>query len=140
MKAAENRLPDPVEAAPSINIGNLGAAVRQIRHVTWMLAVMIALNIMSQFYRSSNGVIAPELMADLGIDAGDIGWSSGSFFFIFALLQIPIGVLFDRYGVRRVVSSMLIFAVIGSLLFAFAQSVGPMIAGRFLIGLGFAGG
>lgn len=86
--------------------------MRQIRHVTLMLAVMIALAIMSQFFRSSNGVIAPELMSDLRIDAGDIGWSSGSFFVIFALLQIPIGVLFDRYGVRLVVSTMLVFAVI----------------------------
>ena len=140
MKAAENRLPDPVEAASSITIGNFGAAVRQIRHVTLMLAVMIALAIMSQFFRSSNGVIAPELMSDLSIDAGDIGWSSGSFFVIFALLQIPIGVLFDRYGVRLVVSTMLVFAVIGSLLFAIAESIGPLVAGRFLIGLGFAGG
>ncbi len=140
MKAAESRLPEPVEAASSITIGTFGAAVRQIRHVSWMLAVMIALAIMSQFFRSSNGVIAPELMVDLSIDAGDIGWSSGSFFVIFALLQIPIGVLFDRYGVRRVVSSMLVFAVVGSLIFAVASSIGPLIAGRFLIGLGFAGG
>lgn len=140
MKAAENRLPDPVEAAPSITIGTLGAAVRQVPHVSLMLTVMIALAIMSQFYRSSNGVIAPDLMAELSIDAGDIGWSSGAFFFIFALLQIPIGVLFDRYGVRLIVSSMLIFAVIGSLIFAAADSISPLVAGRFLIGLGFAGG
>jgi len=105
-----------------------------------MLVVMIALAIMSQFYRSSNGVIAPELMSDLGIDSRDIGWSSGSFFVIFALLQIPIGVFFDRFGVRRVLSSMLIFAVIGSLVFAFSHSITSLIAGRFLIGLGFAGG
>jgi predicted MFS family arabinose efflux permease len=110
------------------------------RQAGLMLGVMIALAIMSQFYRSSNGVIAPELMHELGIDARDIGWSSGAFFVIFALLQIPIGVLFDRYGVRRVLSSMMIFAVIGSCLFAVAQSIGPLVVGRFLIGLGFAGG
>ncbi len=137
---AESRLPDEVETARSLTLGNLGATVRQVRHVSLMLAVMIALAIMSQFYRSSNGVIAPELMADLSIGVGDIGWSSGSFFVIFALLQIPIGVLFDRYGVRRVLSAMLIFAVIGSWIFAVSQSIGPLVVGRFLIGLGFAGG
>ena len=81
--------------------------------VNVMLYVMIALAILSQFFRSSNGVIAPDLMAEMHVDASAIGLSSGAFFVIFAVLQIPIGVLFDRYGARTVVSAMLIFAVIG---------------------------
>ncbi len=105
-----------------------------------MLATMIVLAVLSQFFRSSNGVIAPEMMAELHVDAGAIGLSSGAFFVIFALLQIPIGVLFDRYGPRRVVSAMLWFAVLGSCVFALAQSLELLVAGRFLIGLGFAGG
>lgn len=108
--------------------------------VNVMLAAMIVLAVLSQFFRSSNGVIAPEMMAELHFDAQAIGLSSGAFFVVFALLQVPIGVLFDRYGPRRVVSAMLIFAVIGSGLFAVAHSLGLLVAGRFLIGLGFAGG
>lgn len=108
--------------------------------VNAMLAAMITLAVLSQFFRSSNGVIAPEMMHELGIDAHAIGLSSGAFFVIFALLQIPIGVLFDRYGVRNVVSGMLVFAIVGSAIFAVASSLGPLVAGRFLIGLGFAGG
>ncbi|MEQ8397809.1 MFS transporter [Thalassobaculum sp.] len=111
-----------------------------LSRVNIMLVVMIALAVLSQFFRSSNGVIAPEMMAEMHVDASAIGLSSGAFFVIFAVLQIPIGVLFDRYGARHVVSSMLIFAVIGSCLFAVAQSIGMLVAGRFLIGLGFAGG
>jgi len=110
------------------------------QQVSIMLTAMIVLAVLSQFFRSSNGVIAPELMHELAFDAQAIGLSSGAFFVIFALLQVPIGVLFDSYGVRRVVSGMLIFAVIGSVLFATADSLGPLVAGRFLIGLGFAGG
>lgn len=110
------------------------------QQVTVMLAVMIVLAVLSQFFRSSNGVIAPEMMHELQFDAQAIGLSSGAFFVIFALLQVPIGVLFDRYGPRRVVSGMLVFAVVGSVLFAAADSLGPLVAGRFLIGLGFAGG
>ncbi len=140
IKTAEQRLSEPGEAVSAFAMSAISGAARQARHTTVMLAVMIALAIMSQFYRSSNGVIAPELMNDLGINASEIGWSSGSFFVIFAILQIPIGVLFDRYGVRRVLASMLIFAVIGSLAFASSHSIGALVAGRFLIGLGFAGG
>lgn len=109
-------------------------------HVNVMLAAMIVLAVLSQFFRSSNGVIAPEMMNELNIDAQAIGLSSGAFFVLFAVLQIPIGVLFDRYGPRLVVSSMLVFAIAGSVIFALAHTLGPLVAGRFLIGLGFAGG
>src|SRR3546814_8637513 len=92
----------------------MGAATRPREHagpmtrVNAMLAAMIALAVLSQFYRSSNGVIAPEMMHEMNVDAHAIGLSSGAFFVIFAILQIPIGVLFDRYGPRRVVSGMLV--------------------------------
>jgi len=115
---------DPGRVAPSIVV---------------MLAVMIALAIMSQFFRSSNGVIATELMQDIGVDIGTLGVISGSFFIIFAVLQIPIGVFLDRFGTRRVIPVMLMLAVAGSWLFAVAQSGGGLMAGRFLIGFGFAG-
>jgi predicted MFS family arabinose efflux permease len=140
MKSGDPRLPEAARTAAALAIGGFGETMSRARQAGFMLAVMIALAIMSQFYRSSNGVIAPELMLQLGIDSRDIGWSSGSFFVIFAILQIPIRVFFDRYGVRRVLSTMLIFAVIGSLVFATAQSIGPLVTGRFLVGLGFAGG
>ncbi len=122
----------------SRNGGRAGVMVPD--RVTIMLVTMIVLAVISQFFRSSNGVVAPILMEELTIDAAAIGLSSGAFFVIFAVLQIPIGVLFDRYGARTVVSSMLIFAVLGSVLFALAESAEVLVAGRFLIGLGFAGG
>jgi predicted MFS family arabinose efflux permease len=112
----------------------------QLQRVTIMLWIMVVLAVLSQFYRSSNGVIAPQIMAEMQIDAAAIGLSSGAFFLIFAALQIPIGVLFDKYGARLVVSTMLIFSILGSVIFALAQSVEALVAGRFLIGLGLAGG
>ena len=112
----------------------------RVKRVTVMLWTMIVLAVLSQFYRSSNGVIAPQIMAEMHLDAAVIGLSSGAFFLIFAALQIPIGVLFDKYGARLVVSSMLVFSIIGSALFAVAHSVEALVAGRFLIGLGLAGG
>lgn len=112
----------------------------RVRRVTVMLWTMIVLAVLSQFYRSSNGVIAPQIMAEMHLDAAVIGLSSGAFFLIFAALQIPIGVLFDKYGARLVVSSMLIFSIMGSALFAVAHSVEALVSGRFLIGLGLAGG
>jgi predicted MFS family arabinose efflux permease len=113
--------------------------VAQRMHAQLMLAVMIVLAILSQFFRSSNGVIAPELMHDLHINAEELGITSSTFFIIFAVLQIPIGVFFDRFGVRRVLPAMLLIAVAGAWVFALAPSLAFLIAARFLIGFGFAG-
>lgn len=135
---------ESVEPAPGVTLSKArssgNASGLRAQKATIMLWTMIVLAILSQFYRSSNGVIAPQIMAEMHLDAAVIGLSSGAFFLIFAALQIPIGVLFDKYGARLVVSSMLIFSIIGSALFAMAHSVEALVAGRFLIGLGLAGG
>src|SRR5712671_5928989 len=109
------------------------------RRASWVLCAMIPLIVLSQFFRSSNGVIAPDLMADLRLSAEDIGVLSSSFFFIFALLQVPLGILLDRFGARHVLSALILFAIGGSLVFAGAADLSGLIAGRLLIGVGCAG-
>lgn len=110
----------------------------QIRKAYGMLACMVSVAILSQFYRSSNGVIAPNLMADLGLSAENIGLLSSAFFVVFACLQIPVGILLDRFGARLVICSMLVLAIVGSLIFAWGQSFSSLFLGRFLIGIGCA--
>jgi predicted MFS family arabinose efflux permease len=104
-----------------------------------MFCVMLPLVVLSQFFRSSIGVIAPNLAADLTLSPEHIGLLSGSFFFIFAALQLPIGVLLDRYGGRRVLSTMMIATVIGAIVFAIAGSFAELVVARMLIGIGCAG-
>src|SRR5258708_37489990 len=106
---------------------------------SWLLCAMIPLIVLSQFFRSSNGVIAPDLMTDLGLSAEDIGVLSSSFFFVFALLQVPLGILLDRFGARHVLSALMLLAIGGSLVFAGAADLSGLIAGRLLIGVGCAG-
>jgi sugar phosphate permease len=86
---------------------HLGSARKSAngRRASWVLCAMIPLIVLSQFFRSSNGVIAPDLMADLGLSAEDIGVLSSSFFFVFALLQVPLGILLDRCGARHGLSA-----------------------------------
>ena len=57
----------------------------------------------SQFFRVSNAVIAPELMVELAIGTETMGVVSGTYFLAFAAMQIPAGILLDRYGARRMV-------------------------------------
>ncbi|MCU0597422.1 MAG: MFS transporter, partial [Desulfobacterota bacterium] len=56
---------------------------------------------LSQFYRSTNAVIAPQLLTDLSLSTEDLGLLSAAFFYAFGLAQIPITVLLDRVGARR---------------------------------------
>ncbi|MDX1656022.1 MAG: MFS transporter, partial [Candidatus Competibacteraceae bacterium] len=57
-------------------------------------------------------------------------------FLSFALFQLPLGILLDRYGPRRVEAGLLLFAALGALLFAISDSLDGLMLGRALIGLG----
>jgi predicted MFS family arabinose efflux permease len=103
-----------------------------------LLACTIPLAVLSQFYRSSTGVIAPDLVAELALTPEEIGLVSGAFFIAITLLQLPIGIMLDRFGARRVIASMLAIAVVGSLAFAAATGFAGLVLARILIATGFA--
>lgn len=95
--------------------------------------------VLSQFYRSTNAVIAPDLAKELSLDAAKLGLMTSLFFVTFAMSQIPVGVGLDRWGPRWVTSSLMWVGVAGSLAFAVAYSFGALALGRALLGLGMAG-
>ena len=95
---------------------------------------------LSYLFRSVNAVIAPDLVRDIGLGAGDLGLLTSVYFLSFAAFQLPLGLLLDRYGPRRVQAGLLLAAAVGALIFALGTSKAGLIAGRALIGLGFAGG
>ena len=105
-----------------------------------MLAVLCAGFMASQFFRVSNAVIAPELMRSLSISAEAMGVITGAFFFAFGIMQIPTGMLLDRFGPRRTMSGLLALAAAGSAGFAMAEGAGGLAAARALIGIGCAAG
>ncbi len=90
----------------------------------------------SYLFRSVNAVIAPELTADLGLTPADLGLLTAAYFLSFALAQLPVGLLLDRYGPRRVEAGLLLFAAVGAGLFGRAESLTGLVVGRALIGLG----
>lgn len=94
---------------------------------------------LSYLYRSVNAVIAPQLVSEAGLTAADLGLLTAAFFFGFALPQIPLGLLLDRFGPKRVQSTQLVVAALGALWFALADSKLGLIGGRALIGIGMAG-
>jgi MFS family permease len=97
--------------------------------------------VLSYLFRSVNSVIFPSLEGDIpGLSAGDLGFLTSMYFLFFTAVQIPLGVMLDRYGPRRVQSGLILFAALGCIVFGAAASVAGLAIGRALIGLGVAGG
>ncbi len=112
-----------------------------------LLAMMLALYglaLANIFLRSSMGVLAPELSAELELSPRMLGLIASAFFLSYALLQIPTGLMLDRFGPRLTVTALFTLTVAGTALFALAPSGPVMVVARLLMGAGsaaiFAGG
>lgn len=101
-----------------------------------LVTVLCAAYMISQFLRSSTGVIAPDIALELRLSPQSLGVLSGAFFFAFAAAQIPVGLMLDRYGARATTSGLMVFAIAGSLVFAHAGSLLWLSIGRALMGIG----
>jgi sugar phosphate permease len=91
---------------------------------------------LSYLFRVVNSVIAPDLIADLGLGPSALGLLTSTYLIAFASSQLPLGVLLDRFGPRRVEAGLLLFAAAGAFVFARAESLAALAVGRALIGFG----
>lgn len=91
---------------------------------------------LSYLLRNANAVIAPVLTHELDLSAADLGLLTSAYFFTFGAAQIPLGILLDRYGPRRVESGLMLFAAAGTLVFAAGHDIAALALGRGLIGFG----
>lgn len=88
------------------------------------------------FQRMSASIMAPNLVADFGIDPAQVGLFGSMFFYGYALSQLPSGILADRWGARKTMSLFMLVAGIATLLFGLAGTFGIALSARFLVGLG----
>ena len=94
---------------------------------------------LSFFFRNVNAVISRDLAAEFSLAPSDLGFLTATYLLAFAAFQLPLGVLLDRYGPRRVVAALLCVAAAGALTFALARDFTTLSIGRALIGLGVSG-
>ena len=88
------------------------------------------------FQRVTPSVIDQELMRDFAATGSELGSLGGAYFFTYAGLQFPLGILLDRYGPRRIMAISALLAGLGSIGFGLADSLTPAILGRLLVGAG----
>lgn len=115
------------------------AADPPVRAALVLLAMLSATTILSQFYRSSTAVIAPELIRDLSLTPEQLGLANASFFLALMAVQIPVGILFDRIGARVTVAILAMVSVVGAALHFVAEDGRGLTLARLLVGLGHGG-
>jgi nitrate/nitrite transporter NarK len=76
-----------------------------------VLIVAGSLLVVAQLYRLGGGIISSELHRAFGLGPGEIGVVMGAMFLASALVQLPMGIAFDRFGTRRTVFAS---ALVGS--------------------------
>ena len=79
-------------------------------------------------------------MAEFGLSPADLGFLTSMYLFAFAAIQLPLGVLLDRYGPRRTVAALLCAAAAGAIVFGYARDLAMLSIGRAVIGLGVSAG
>lgn len=90
------------------------------------------------FFRTAPSTLAVDIMADFGVGGGLMAVMSSAFFYPYACMQIPAGVLSDRWGPRSTICLFLLLGAAGTLLFARAPNVSVATLGRVLVGTGMA--
>ncbi|MEO8304837.1 MAG: MFS transporter [Betaproteobacteria bacterium] len=101
-----------------------------------VFGLVLATYVLSFFHRTAPAAIAGELTRAFAINSAVLGTLAATYFYVYTLLQIPVGVLADTLGPRRIVSAGSIVAGLGSLLFAIAPSWEVAALGRTLVGVG----
>ncbi|MGH6913178.1 MAG: MFS transporter, partial [Geminicoccales bacterium] len=104
-----------------------------------VLAVVGALLVTAQMHRLGGGVISSELHRVFGLGAAEIGLVMAAMPLASTLVQVPMGLAFDRLGTRRTLSITTVVALLGTLVLALAGGTQSLAFGRFLIGIGLAG-
>ena len=95
---------------------------------------------LSFFYRNVTAIISKDLAAEFALTPDELGLLTSMYLLAFAAIQLPLGVMLDRYGPRRVVAGLLVCAAAGAVTFALARDLAMLSIGRALIGLGVSAG
>lgn len=106
----------------------------------WLVfAILSGIYFFVYFHRTSPAVMANDLMQEFAVSALAIGVLSSLYFYPYAVLQMPVGVLSDVKGAKKVVISFTSITLFGILLFVIAPSFEFAVFSRLLIGIGVSG-
>lgn len=111
--------------------------VKKMLHFRWFIFLILALAyFFVYFHRLSLSVVADDLVKDFHTTAGVIGLLGSIYFYCYAAMQFPAGLLSDSWGPRKTATIFLLMASAGSILFGFSPNISVAFVGRVLVGFG----
>lgn len=115
--------------------------MRDSKIMPWMIWLLALLFFAYQFIlRLSPGLMINDIMNKFDVDASNYGYFASMYYYGYALMQIPIAILLDRYGPRIIISTCAFICAIATLTFIYADQWIIVLLGRFLIGAASAVG
>ncbi|WP_290809834.1 MFS transporter [Halovivax sp.] len=102
----------------------------------WLWGLLSLVFVLVNVHRLSSAVLAEDLMRAFDTTGGQLGTLHATFFWVYALMQIPTGILADRVGPRRTAAAGGLTMSAGAIWFAFASSYPAALLARGLVGLG----
>jgi sugar phosphate permease len=110
---------------------------RKLLRIRWLIFSIMALAYVSSFFhRVCPAVVALDIQESFGISAPMVGLLASAYFYGYALIQFPGGLLADSLGPRKTVSLFMLLAGVGSIGLGLASGLGEAVIGRLLVGVG----
>lgn len=107
-----------------------------LRYRWWIFLILGVAYLLVYFHRLSLSVVADDLIGEFATSAGVMGLLSSIYFYCYAVMQLPAGLLSDSIGPRRTVSAFLLVAAAGSIVFGLAPTIEIAFFSRVLVGFG----
>ena len=108
---------------------------------SWLIWSLAVLFLFYEFFiRVFPTAMVAELMSAFKVNAGRLGLLSSFYFYSYAPMQIPVGLLMDRFGARKLLTFASLICAIGAFAFSFSFDFSIAAVGRFLMGVGSAFG
>jgi ACS family D-galactonate transporter-like MFS transporter len=115
---------------------NPGTSDQSVAKRRWWIGILLGSGILVNYFDRINlSVAGPQLQQAFGLDAAQLGWLFSAFFWSYALVQIPTGLILDRFGVTPIGRIGAILWSIGTALTALAGGFGGVLAARVLLGI-----
>lgn len=115
----------------------MSAPISHSRVIAWTVWVIASVFYAYQYVlRVMPNILFDDILKQFQLDAATFGQFSGIYYIGYSLMHLPIGIMLDRFGPRKVMSSCILLSVVGLLPLVFASHWGYPIIGRLLIGMG----
>lgn len=111
--------------------------VTRVLRLRWLiLGTLIIANFINFLQRVGLTVVADRVMAEFGLTAVAFGTLASIYFYVYAAMQVPAGIMVETLGSRKTIILGCLSAGLGSILFGLAPSFLAAYVGRLLVGLG----